>query len=84
MIHRVKRAGGEAYVIVVSTGNINHFDGKAEDVNARIRSCELSDAMKVLGVDDFEILWPKDDLHMKLDILPRKERVNQIERQARL
>jgi len=84
LIHRVKRAGGEAYVMVMSTGNLDHFDGKNNNVNADTRADELADAMKILGVDDFEIVWPRHDIHLKLETLPRKELVNQIERQARL
>jgi len=84
LIRRIKQAGGEAYVMVMSTGNLDHFDGKKSDVVASTRADELADAMKVLGVDDFEILWPEDDLHLRLDTLPRKELINQIERQARL
>jgi LmbE family N-acetylglucosaminyl deacetylase len=84
LIHRVKQAGGEAYVMVMSTGNLDHFDGKSDNVNATTRADELANAMNVLGVDDFEILWPEDDLHLQLDTLPRKELINHIERKARL
>lgn len=84
LITRVKRAGGQAFVSVLSTGCLDHFDGKKGTVDGDQRGQELADAMKVLKVDDFEILLPNDTLHMQLDTLPRKQLIDLIERSGRL
>jgi LmbE family N-acetylglucosaminyl deacetylase len=85
LMARVKQAGGEVYVMVASTGNLDHFDGKdGKLVSKNLRGEELSNAMKVLGVDDHEILYEDDGVHLALEMLPRRELVDQIERKARL
>lgn len=84
LIARVKAAGGKAFVLVLSTGELDHFDGREGTTHGSVRSRELAAAMKVLGVDDFEIAMENSDKHLKLDILPRMELTNLIERGARL
>jgi LmbE family N-acetylglucosaminyl deacetylase len=85
LIARVKAAGGRAYVLVLSTGELDHFDGKpGTRTHGSVRARELAEAMKVLGADDFEIVMENSDKHLKLDMIPRMELTNLIEREARL
>jgi LmbE family N-acetylglucosaminyl deacetylase len=85
LIARVKAAGGKAYVMVLSTGELDHFDGKpGTTTHGSVRARELAAAMKTLGADDFEIVMENSHHHLKLDTIPRMELTNIIERTARL
>jgi LmbE family N-acetylglucosaminyl deacetylase len=108
LIARIKDAGGEAYVMVVSVGDLDHFvqvkdtaastqcSSQAQQevsslveespgwVGASTRQGELAEAMRVLRVDDYEILLKDSDLHLRLETLPRRDLVDLIERKGRL
>lgn len=84
LMARVKDAGGKVYVMVLSTGELDHFDGRRGTTHGSVRARELAAAMKVLEVDDFEIVMENSAQHLKLDTLPRMELTNIIERKARL
>ncbi len=84
LMARVKEAGGKVYVMVASTGDLDHFDGQGGTTSKKRRSAELADAMRTLGVDDFEILFEDSEVHLRLETLPRRELVDQIERRGRL
>lgn len=84
LIARVKAAGGAAFVVVVAVGDLRHFNRTQSRVRGSTRIDELRQAMKVLRVDDFEVLFNDPDVTMHLDALPRIDLVNRIERDARL
>jgi LmbE family N-acetylglucosaminyl deacetylase len=84
LIARVKEAGGEAYVMVVSVGDLDHYDEREHPVTSSVRSSELEAAMKTLDVDDFEILLPDEEMHLRLDSIPRRDLINMFEREGRL
>ena len=81
---RVKEAGGHVYVMVASVGDLDHFDQSGKKVHGSTRRDELAAAMKTLGVDDWEILFEDNDLHLRLETLPRRDLIDQIERKGRL
>ena len=86
LMARVKEAGGKVYVLVVSVGDLDHFDprhGKGH-VRSGTRARELAAAMKVLRVDDWEIVFESNEIHLRLDTMPRRDLVDWIERKARL
>ena len=58
LIWRVKQAGGTVFVMVVSVGNLDHYDNSDSHVSGGGRAKELENAMKVLEVDDFDKLCP--------------------------
>jgi len=84
LIAKLKAEGGEAFVMVLSVGDLNHYDGSSEDVGGETRLKELADAMECLGVDDFEVVFEDSSRHLRLDSLPRRDLVNVLERDARL
>lgn len=84
LIARVKDAGGKAFVMVASVGDLEHFDTTGKTTSKGTRAGELEAAMKCLGVDDFEILYEDGDVHLRLETLPRRDLTNMIERKARL
>ncbi len=84
LMARVKESGGKVFVVVMSTGNLQHFDGSGKKTNKRTRKEELAAAMKTLEVDDWEIVYEDDAVHLRLETLPRRDLADKIERGARL
>ncbi|MBN1422066.1 MAG: PIG-L family deacetylase [Planctomycetes bacterium] len=84
LMARVKAAGGEVFVQVLSVGDLHHYDGGGEPISAGVRARELDAAMKQLGVDDYEILLEDSEVHLRLDRIPRRDLVNLFEREGRL
>lgn len=84
LIARVKEAGGKVFVMVLSTGDLLHFDATGKKTRKATRRQELSEAMNVLEVDDWEIVYEDTSLHLRLETLPRRDLTEQIERKARL
>ena len=84
LIARVKDAGGKAFVMVMSTGDLLHFDDTGKKTKKKTRRDELEAAMKTLGVDGWEIVYEDTRLHLRLETLPRREIADVIERRGRL
>jgi LmbE family N-acetylglucosaminyl deacetylase len=84
LMRRIKEAGGEVYVMVLTVGDLNHYDSNDGKTTAGTRSEELGNAMNVLGVDDWEICYNDSDLHLRLDSIPRRDLVSKIERDSKL
>lgn len=96
-IARIKDLGGQVHVSLVSVGSIDHYadpgaetgvagriTGGMRHVTAQTRLQEFADVMKLLKVDDWQVMFTDDDLHLALDTVPRRELVRLIERDARL
>lgn len=81
---RIKDLGGKVFVIAVSSGDLHHYSEEAPFVTKETRGEEFKAAMEYLGVDDFEILYPDTERHERLDVLPRREMIEQFEQGARL
>jgi hypothetical protein len=80
-------------VLLGSIGTLDHYGagtGDAEGderrctVSAETRLAEFRAVMDLLQVDDWEVSFTDDAIHMALDTVPRKELVRLIERDARL
>lgn len=83
-IARIKSLGGEVFVVVVSVGDLQHYDGTTDQVSGNRRADELTEAMEFLRVDDYDILYRETELHERIDTLPRRELVELFERDGRL
>ncbi len=84
LMAKLKDLGGEVFVQVLTVGDLDHYDGRDGHTKGYTRAEELAAAMKVLRVDDFEILIHDNDWHLRLDHMPRRDLVNLIERGSRL
>jgi len=82
-IARMRSLGAEVYVIVVSVGTVAHY-GVKDDVTGGVRSDELDSVMKYLKVNDYDILYRSDQIHLRLDTIPRRDLVGLIEKESRL
>src|SRR5947207_4506771 len=83
LMARVKDAGGKVYVMVMSTGDLLHFDDTGKKTRKKTRRDELGAAMETLGVDGWEIVYEDTRLHLRLETLPRRELSDRIERSSR-
>jgi N-acetylglucosamine malate deacetylase 1 len=81
-IAKVKAAGGTAYVIIASVGDLRHYNGNASSVSATTRAAEVDASMHVLGVDGYEILFTDNDSHLRLDAIPQRDLIGGLERDA--
>jgi len=88
-IARVKSLGGEVYVVLVSVADLAHYgsDGSGGGkrlVTGRTRLAEFESVMKLLGVDDWDVLFTDAQTHLALDVLPRRRIVGLLESDGRL
>jgi N-acetylglucosamine malate deacetylase 1 len=88
-IARIKALGGEVVVMLVSAGNLVHFAGGDGDstttlVTGETRLREFESVMRLLKVDDWDVLFTDDRTHLALDTRPRKELVRLIEADSKL
>jgi len=88
-VARIKDLGGQVYVSLVSVGSIDHYASTETGSGMRhvtddTRLREFTEVMKLLKVDDWQVMFTDDDVHLALDAVPRRELVRLIERDARL
>ena len=88
-IARVKAAGGQVYVMIVSAGGITqHGRGSGGQgrgfVSGDERRAEFEEVMKFLRVDGHEVLFSDDASHERLDTIPQRELIERIEYAAAL
>jgi LmbE family N-acetylglucosaminyl deacetylase len=82
-IARMRALGAEVYVIVASVGTVAHY-GVKDDVSGDVRSNELESVMKYLDVNDYDILYKSDQIHLRLDTIARRDLVSLIEKDSKL
>lgn len=81
---RIKDLGGEVYVMVCSVGDLKHYDGTTQQVSGNTREKELEEVMKYLAVDDYDVLYRDAETHLRLDAIPRRDLIAQIEEESKL
>ena len=81
LIGRVKEAGGQVYVLIVTVGSAELYGGNS-NLDERVK--ETKEVMKFIKADDYEIAFPSDEYHLKLDTIPQKTLVDWFEKQSRL
>lgn len=82
-IARMRDLGAEVFVVVVSVGAVAHY-GVKKKVSGDVRADELESVMKYLKVNDFDILYHSDKIHLRLDSIPRRDIVSLLEKDSRL
>ncbi len=88
-IARIKALGGEVFVVLATVGNLAHFADDGEGGNTRLvtndtRLREFESVMRLLKVDNWDVLYTDDDSYLALDTKPRKELVKLIEADGKL
>ncbi|MBM3898204.1 MAG: PIG-L family deacetylase [Thaumarchaeota archaeon] len=76
LIPKVKKAGGEVHVLVMTVGSIAQYGGKSD---TKVRIKELERVAKFLRFDSYYLALPGDKYHLCLDQVPKKKLVDIIE-----
>ena len=81
-IARAKAQGASVHVMVMSAGNLRQYHNGHSQVSGETRMKELAEAMRCLGVDAHTVVYADTERHLRLDALPRRELIAQIERES--
>lgn len=79
LIHRVKKGGGKVFVLFLTVGTTKDFSKKGQSTIDE-RMLEIDRAAKFLHFDGWRIAFPGNEFHLKLDALPLKTVIDEIER----
>jgi LmbE family N-acetylglucosaminyl deacetylase len=80
LIAKTKALGGKVFVIMFAVGNVKQIGGESS-TDKRIK--EVEQVMEYMKIDGSEIVYMDDNIHLKLDAMPRKELIDVIESNAR-
>jgi N-acetylglucosamine malate deacetylase 1 len=83
-IARIKDLGGEVFIMIMSVGDLKHYDGTDAIVKKETRKEEFIKTAEFLKVDDYDIVYEDTEKHLRLDALPRRELIAKIERESKV
>lgn len=78
LISHVKAAKGEVYVLFLTVGSTPNFSRFGRSTEQE-RMKEIERVAKFMGYDGWRVAFPGDAYHLKLDVLPQRELVREIE-----
>jgi LmbE family N-acetylglucosaminyl deacetylase len=83
LMKRIKDAGGKVYVLFLTVGTTTDYShaGKSTD-KERIK--EIKNVAKFLDYDGYEIAFPGNQYHLRLDTVPQKELIGAIEKNTKV
>jgi N-acetylglucosamine malate deacetylase 1 len=81
-IAKIKKLGGEVYILVMSVGDLKLYDGTTEVVSGSRRSEEFADVAKYLNIDGYDIAYTDAESHLRLDAIPQRDLINVIEKKS--
>lgn len=83
-IAKMKDLGGEVYIMVMSIGDLKHYDGTDKVVKKETRREEFIKTAEFLKVDDYDIVYEETEKHLRLDAIPRRELIAAIEKDSKV
>ena len=83
-IAKIKKLGGEVYILVMSVGDLKHYDGRKDIVSGGTRSEEFDDVAKFLKIDGYDIAFTDAKTHLRLDSIPQRDLISIIERDSKV
>jgi len=83
-IAKIKDLGGKVYIMVMSIGDLKHYDGTDKVVNKKTRREEFAKTAKFLKVDDYDIVFDETEKHLRLDTVPQRDLIAIIERESKV
>lgn len=81
---KAKALGARVFVMIVSAADLVHYNGERSLVTGDRRIEEFRRAMEILGVDETDVLFRDEAVHMRLDAIPRRDLIARIERDSPL
>ena len=82
-INKIKTAGGKVFVLFLTNGTTKDFSPRGKSLETE-RAKEIEDVAKFLKYDGYKIAFPGDGYHLKLDQVPQKDLIHEIERGERI
>lgn len=79
LISKVKEAGGKVFVLYLTVATTKDFSSNGPSTKQE-RIKEIKKVAKFLRLDGWRIVFGKEALHLKLDQVPQREIINEIER----
>jgi LmbE family N-acetylglucosaminyl deacetylase len=83
-IAKIKALGGEAYVMLMSVGDLEQYNSEHGFASANTRMKEFEEVAKFLDIDDYDIIFKDSDSYMRLDAMPRRDLIHVIEKTSKL
>lgn len=83
-IAKIKDLGGKVYIMVMSIGDLKHYDGKKDIVSKDTRRAEFIKSAQLLKVDNYDIVIDDTEKHLRLDSIPRRDLIALIERDSKV
>jgi len=83
-IAKIKDLGGEVYIMVMSIGDLKHYNGNDKIVSKETRKEEFIKTAEFLKVDDYDIVYEDTEKHLRLDAIPQRELIAKIERDSKV
>ena len=83
-IARAKAQGATVYVMIMSAGDLRHYHADQPEVSGDTRAAELEAAMRCLEVDDYALVYNDSERHLRLDAVPRRDLISQMERESKV
>ncbi len=80
LIAKIKGLGGRVFVIMFAVGDVKQIGGESK-TQERIR--EVKKVMKYMKIDGYEVIYVDDNIHLKLDVIPRKDLIDIIESKSK-
>ena len=81
-IAKIKKLGGEVYILVMSVGDLKLYNGKEGIVSGSTRSEEFAKVAEYLKIDGYDIAYTDAESHLRLDAIPQRDLINVIEKSS--
>lgn len=79
-IAKIKKLGGEVYILVMSVGDLKLYNGKEDIVSGETRSDEFAKVAEFLQIDGYDIAYRDAESHLRLDAIPQRDLIHVIEK----
>ena len=76
---KIKKLGGEVYVLVMSVGDLRRLDDKNSLVTGETRMEEFKKVAEHLGIDGYDFAYTDTEKHLRLDAIPQRDLIAMIE-----
>jgi N-acetylglucosamine malate deacetylase 1 len=80
---KAKALGAEVYLMIFSVGDLKFFE-KKEIVTAKERLQEVKKVATILDLDGYDVLYTDAQTHLRLDAIPRRDLISQVETRSKV
>lgn len=82
-IKRIKEEGGKVYILFMTVGDLEEYSLSGKSTLDE-RMAEIEKVAKFLRYDDYKISFPGNQSHLKMDMIPQREIIEEIENGERI